>query len=134
MNVLNYNKITLIGNLTADPKITITKSEKKLCSFQLAVNRRHLSADGNKATDFISCVAWGKQAEFLEQYFRKGSPVLVVGELQINQFTNAKGEKKYSTEVSVEDVRMVESPGTEQSARPVRIEEDDAPLPSEPPF
>lgn len=135
MNVLNYNKIILIGNLTADPEIATTKTGKKLCRFRIAVNRRHLAEEESRITDYFYCIAWGGQAEFLGKYFRKGSPILVVGELQSSRYTDSKGTQRYAVEVNAEDIRMVEMKAAKADEKPKRFEDEiDDFFPSQPPF
>lgn len=133
MNVLSYNQSILIGNLTADPKPGEAKSGKKYCRFRLAVNRRHLSGDGQRITDYIDCVAWGDSADFLSANFRQGSPVMVIGELQSGKYTDSTGNTRYTTEISVRDIRMVEAPNVPARAPQLPVAEDSIPA-FEPPF
>ena len=74
------NKIILMGNLTRDPEIRYTQGENALAvaRFSLAINRR-FAKQGDTEVDYFNCTAFGKQAEFIEKYFRKGSRMLVVG-------------------------------------------------------
>lgn len=110
MNVLNFNQVILVGNLTGNPELLSTPKGTAYCRFKIAINRRHLSADGQRTADFIDCITWRQQAEFLVTHFRMGSPVMLIGELQSNKFTDGKGNTRYTTEVSVKEVRMVEAP------------------------
>lgn len=103
----NLNKTILIGRLTNDPELKQTQSGVSVCSFSVAVNRR-FSKEEQKA-DFINCLAWRQQAEFLCKYFRKGSSVLVVGEIQTRSWQDQSGQKRYATEVVAQEVSFVDS-------------------------
>jgi len=112
MSNLNLNKVILCGRLTADPDLKTTQqSNLPVVSFTLAVNRRTRSTDGNaqQMTDFISCVAWRQNAEFITRFFKKGSALCVVGSLQVRKWTDAQNQNRYSTEVVVEDAMFVDS-------------------------
>ena len=102
------NKIILVGRLVKDPEIKTTQSGTAVCSFTLAVDRK-FKKDGEKTADFISCVAWRQQAEFLGKYFQKGSRVGIIGNLQTRTYDDANGKKIYVTEVLVDDLEFVES-------------------------
>lgn len=99
------NKVILCGRLTADPKVTDKAS--KVARYTLAVDR--YVKDGETTADFISCVAFGKAAEFTESYLRKGTKILVEGRIQTGSFTNNEGQKVYTTDVIVERHEFVES-------------------------
>ena len=102
-----YNKVILIGNLTADIELKQTPSGVSTATFTLAVNRKYKNADGSTSTDFITCVAWRKTAEFAAQYFKKGKAMLVEGELQTRSYTDNNGNKRYVTEVLANEVGFV---------------------------
>ena len=79
----SFNKVILIGNMTADPELKQTTSGTSVCSFSIAVNRRFAKADqGQQNVDFINIVTWRQSAEFVCRYFKKGNPILVCGQLQ----------------------------------------------------
>ena len=94
----SFNKVILIGNMTADPELRQTPSGVSTCSFSIAVNRR-FSKEGEQACDFITIVTWRQQAEFVTRYFKKGKPILVCGSLQTRTWTDKDGNKRYATEV-----------------------------------
>ncbi len=106
------NKVILMGRLTRDPDIRYTQGENSMCvaRYTLAVDRRvsRSNADGNTA-DFISCVAFGKSAEFAEKYFHKGIKLVVSGRIQTGSYTNKDGVKVYTTDVVAEDQEFAES-------------------------
>lgn len=99
------NQIILLGNLTRNPEIIVNQEGKKIGKFDLAVNRSFRSENGPD-TDFFHCVSFGKQVDFLEKYFQKGSRILVVGRAQNNNYTNKNGEKVYSYQVISEKLEF----------------------------
>lgn len=107
----SFNKVILIGNLTADPELKQTAQGTSVCSFTLAINRRFgRNADqGQSTADFISVVAWRERAEFVAKYFKKGRPLLVCGQLQNRSWTDAQGNKRYVTEVVADEITFVEN-------------------------
>ena len=104
----SLNKVILIGRLTADPELKQTGSGLAVTSFTLAVDRKH-SKDTEKKADFITIVAWRQTAEFICKYFRKGSAIIVLGELQTRSWDDSNGKKHYSTEVVASEVAFAES-------------------------
>lgn len=105
----SFNKVILIGNLTADPEIRQTNSGMKVCTFSIAVNRRGKDA----GCDFINIVAWKEKAEFVAQWFKKGKPILVCGQLQQKTWTDKNGQKRYDYEVLADEVTFVAAAETE---------------------
>ena len=103
------NKVILIGRLTKDPEVKSTSNQTALCNFTIAVDRRFKDANGNKQADFINCVAWRQTASFIGSYFRKGSKIAVVGNLQSRSYDDNNGQKRYVTEVVVDEVEFCES-------------------------
>ena len=101
----SFNKVILMGNMTADPELRQTTSGISVCSFSIAVNRRGAKAEQNQpSVDFINIVAWRQQAEFVSRYFKKGNPILVCGQLQTRTWTDNQGQKRYATEVVADEV------------------------------
>lgn len=112
----SFNKVILIGNLTADPEIRQTQSQISVCRFTIAVNRRFTrsnsqDAQNQQTADFITVVAWRQSAEFVARYFKKGRPILVCGQLQSRSWTDQQGTRHYATEVVADEVSFVESKG-----------------------
>lgn len=105
---LDLNKVILGGRLTADPELQTTPSGIYVTTFSVAVGRPY-SKDAEKKTDFINCVAWRNTAEFISKYFAKGSSICIVGNIQTQSWQNQNGEKRYATEVMVEEAKFVES-------------------------
>ena len=107
------NKVILMGNLTRDPEIRYTQSENSLAvaRFGLAVNRR-FARQGETDVDFFNCTAFGKQAEFVEKYFKQGSRMLLSGRVQNDNYTKKTGEKVYSVQVIAEEIEFAERKST----------------------
>ena len=112
---LNLNKVILGGRLTNDVELKATPSGVSVCQFSLAVNRR-FSKEGEQQTDFINCTAWRNTAEFIGKYFRKGSSLCVVGQIQTRSWTDSSGQKRYVTEVIVDEALFVDSKNDSQQA------------------
>ena len=93
------NNVTLQGRLTEKPEIKATQSSKHVTTFSLAVERSETGADGARATDFISVVAWEKTADFIGKYFNKGDQLLIEGRLQVRKWQDQNGANRYATEV-----------------------------------
>ena len=104
------NKVLIMGRLTRDPEVRYSQGENStaIARFTLAVDRR-FKRDGEAAADFISCVEFGKLAEFAEKYFRQGSKIAIVGRIQTGSYTNKDGQKVYTTDVVVEEQEFAES-------------------------
>lgn len=103
----SFNKVILIGHLTADPELKQTQSGVSVTSFSIGVNRRFKSENGQQDCDFITVVAWRNTAEFITRYFRKGQPILVCGQLQTRTWTDNQGSKRYATEVVADEANFV---------------------------
>lgn len=104
------NSAQLVGRLTRDPEVRYSDGGTTVARFTLAVDRR-FKKDGGDDADFINCVAFGKTAEFLEKWFRKGQRLGLTGRIQTGSYVNQEGTKVYTTEVVVENVEFVESKG-----------------------
>ncbi len=101
------NKVILLGRLTRDPELRTTPSGVSVCSFSVAVNRR-FAKEGQQTADFINCVAWRQNAEFLSKYFTKGRMIAVVGNLQTRKY-DKEGQTHYVTEVVVDELYFADS-------------------------
>lgn len=113
------NKVILMGRLTRDPEVRYTQGDNSLCiaNFTVAVDRRmgRNNQDGGPTADFIPCVVFGKQAEHVEKYYRKGLKTCLSGRIQTRNYTNREGVKVYVTEVVVEDLEFAESKSASQA-------------------
>lgn len=102
------NSVILLGCLTKDPDIRYTNSGKVVAGFTLAVDRPFANANGEREADFINCQIWGKSAENLGNSVHKGQRVLVEGRLQIRQYEDKQGAKRYVTEVVCNHFEYIE--------------------------
>ena len=109
------NKVILMGRLTRDPEVRYSAGESgtAIARYTLAVDRR-FKRDGEATADFISCVSFGRTAEFAEKYFRQGLKVLVAGHIQTGSYTNNSGQKVYTTDVIVEEQEFAEGKNSSQ--------------------
>ena len=105
------NRVILMGRLTRDPEVRYSQGENAtaVARYTLAVDRRFSRNGDENNTDFIGCVAFGRQAEFAERYLRKGVKMLVSGRIQTGSYTNKDGVRVYTTDVVVEDQEFAES-------------------------
>ena len=105
------NKCILVGRLTKDPETRVSQGDNgtTITRFSIAVNRRFKNKDGIYEADFPNCVCYGKTAEFVDQYFKKGMAIGVTGRLTTGSYTNKDGQKVYTTDVVVEETEFVES-------------------------
>lgn len=106
-----YEQSYTYGRITRDAEIRYTQGEKStaIARFSLAVDRRFKKDNDEQNTDFISCIAFGKIAEFLEKFGRKGTKFVVDGRIQTGSYNNKDGQKVYTTDVVVENIEFAES-------------------------
>lgn len=108
MSNFNLNKVILGGRLTSDVELKQTQSGVSVCSFSIAVNRKY-AKEGEQQVDFINCQAWRGTAEFISKYFRKGSSICITGAIQTRSWSDQQGNKRYATEVVVDEAMFVDS-------------------------
>lgn len=103
------NSVRLIGHLGQNPEIKTTVNGKKVANFSLATNETYTNAEGKKVSEAMwhLIVAWGKQAEFSEKYLEKGKEVAIEGKLSVRDYVDKNGNKKYVTEIVVNDILMI---------------------------
>ena len=118
------NKVILIGRLTRDPDVRYSDGEEQqaFARYTLAVDRR-VRRDNNdpnvQTADFISCVAFGRSAQFAEQYLHKGTKIAIAGRIQTGKYTNKQGQTVYTTDVVVDEHEFAESKAkTEEQQAP----------------
>lgn len=112
MEEKQMNKVILCGRLTRDPEVRYSQGENQtaIARYTLAVDRRYQTARGDEQTaDFISCVVFGRGAEFAENYLRQGTKIIAEGRIQTGSYTNKDGNKVYTTDVVVENQEFAES-------------------------
>lgn len=109
------NKVILMGRLTRDPEVRYSQGEQvtAVARYTLAVDRRGRNQENS--ADFISCVAFGKAAEFAERYLHKGTKIALTGRIQTGSYTNKDGQRVYTTDIVAEDQEFAESKNAESS-------------------
>ena len=113
------NKVILMGRLTRDPEVRYTQTNNTLvASFSIAVNRRFTRPGEERQADFVNIVAWSKLGEFCSKYFKKGQQVGIIGRLQVRNWEDEQGQKRYVTEVVAEEAYFADSKreGTDTSS------------------
>jgi len=136
----SVNKVILVGNLGRDPELRYTTNGTPVANFTMATTDRWTDPSGEKKerTEWHRIVVWGKQAEIVGEYLRKGRQVYIEGSLQTREWTDREGGKRYTTEVRAQRVQMlgrredreaVPAAGGEQVAEPeTSFDEDDIPF------
>lgn len=107
------NSCVLVGRLTKDPEIRVTQNGTKVCQFTVAVNR-HGQKDSAQQADFIQCVAWKQNAEFLDMYGHKGQQICIEGRIQTRNYDDKDGKRVYVTEVNCERLELIRQDVTAQ--------------------
>ncbi len=104
----NFNQVLLLGNLTRDIELRHTQSGQALAKFGMAINRKYtVNGESKEETCFVDLTAWGRQAEVLNQYVKKGSQLFVQGRLQYSTWESQEGGKRSKLEVVVENFQFV---------------------------
>ena len=110
------NKVILLGRMARDPEVRFTQGNEPMavCRFAVAVDRPYSSrrTEGDATADFINCVCFGKRGESIGQYFHKGNRIAITGRLQVSNWQDNNGQKRYSTDVIVEDFEFCENKGS----------------------
>lgn len=127
------NKVILVGRLTRDPETKYTAEKLPITDYVLAVDRPYKKE--GRETDFINCTAFGKSAEFVSKYFKKGQKVAVAGRLQVDSWTDAEGHKRTSTKIITGEHHFADSKQAAQKQEDIGfypvaegIEDDDTPF------
>ena len=113
-----YNRIVLVGRMTADPELKYTPQGTAVVNFRIAVDRQFANKQGERETDFIDIVAWRQSAEFASNYLNKGRLVLIEGRLQIRDWQTKEGEKRRTAEVQVDHLRALDRPREQTAGAP----------------
>jgi single-strand DNA-binding protein len=123
------NSVRLIGHLGQDPKLVSTNAESSVLAFSMATNETYKDAQGNKATrtEWHNIVAFGKVANLLYQYAKKGDHIMLNGRLQTRQYLNKEGKNSYTTEIITEEVLFLGGRKSESSPgdAPLMVSNDD---------
>lgn len=109
------NSICIMGRVTKDIELKTTQSGVSVASFNVAVDRKRADKDGNRQTDFLTCVAWRSSAEFVAKWFRKGDRIGVEGELQTRKYTDKNGNSRTAYEIVVDNAYFCESKNNGQN-------------------
>ena len=119
------NKWIGMGRLVADPEVRYTQGEEPMAiaRYRMAINRK-FKREGEQEADFISIIAFGKAAEFVEKYFRKGMKVVVSGRIQTGSYTNSEGQKVYTTDIIAEEQEFAESKAAGQTTPAPQVDSD----------
>ncbi len=121
------NKVVLIGRLTKDPELRYTSgTNAAVCNFTIAVDRGFTSQGGDREADFIPIVVWNKQAENVKNYLNKGSQVAVEGRIQVRNYDDQNGQRRYVTEVIANNVEFL---GSKNSSNNTSNGSDEEPTP-----
>ena len=123
------NRVCLVGRLTAKPELRYTGSNIAYTRFTVAVNRTFSNAQGEREADFISVIAWRRQAENVCQYLDKGSQVSIEGRIQTGSYTDKDGNRRYTTDVAADNVQFLDSRRNNSSTP---YDYQDIPTPEEP--
>lgn len=97
------NSVNLVGRITRDPEIRLA-GQSNVCSFSIAVDRGYKDNQGQNITDFINCIAWGNQANYIGQYVKKGNMLSITGSIQTRTYTDKDNKQRVITEVYVDKV------------------------------
>jgi single-strand DNA-binding protein len=110
----SYNKVLLMGNLTRDIEVRhLPNTNTAVANIGLAVNRRFRTAEGENREEvtFVDCEAWGRTAETMSQYLKKGRPVFIEGRLKLDQWQDKDGGNRSKIKVVVESFQFIDGPG-----------------------
>lgn len=124
------NKSEFIGNLTKDPELTETASGIKIARFTIAVNRNYVGSNGERKTDFFSCIAWRGLAETVAKYVKKGNRVYVCGSMETRDYEDSKGIKRTAYELVLSEIEFltarssIEDEAASKKLQPVVDDED----------
>ncbi len=112
------NRVILMGRITQDLELKQTPSGAGVLSFNLAVERSYSKQGEDRETDFITCVAWNKTAEFINNYFGKGRMIALEGQLRTRTYDDKNGSRHYITEVYVDSVSFTGEPKQQEQQKP----------------
>lgn len=128
------NQCTFVGRLVSDPEMRTSASGVEFCKFKIAVDRRYKNKDGEHEADFIPCSVWRQTAAFVNNYWKKGDPILVCGSLETRSYTDKDGNNRTAYEIAVNNVEFLpqkKSTGNSETFSQFHemAESDDKPLP-----
>ena len=109
------NRVNLIGRLTKTPELRYTQSNKGITRFTIAVNRKFKNSEGDYDADFINCLCFEKRAKVITNYCEKGDLIGVAGRIQTGSYTGQDGQKRYTTDVIVDEIDLLSAKKKENS-------------------
>ena len=110
------NNVCLTGRITKEPELKTTQTNKSFITFTIAVDRGFKDDSGNYITDFINCVAWNNQAEFIYKYVQKGNLIEITGSIQTRTYQKTNGDNRTVTEVIVDNVKNLTPKSSNEKA------------------
>ena len=121
---MNLNKVLIVGRLTADPELRTTASGTHVVSFSVATNRNWTDKDGGRKeeTEFHNIVAWGRQADVVSQFSKKGALILIEGRLQTRSWEGKDGQARRTTEIIAERIQLGPRPAGSAGSTPTKSE------------
>ncbi len=124
------NRVFLIGRLTRDPELRYTSGNNSaVCNFTIAVDRNFTGQSGEREADFIPVVVWNKQAENVKNYLTKGSQCAVEGRIQVRNYDDQNGQKRYVTEVIANSVEFIGSRNSNNTSQSINSSSSSEPTP-----
>lgn len=112
------NKVIIMGRITHDLELKQTQSGVSFLRFSVAVDRGYVKQCEECQADFISCIAWGHRAEFINDYFSKGRMIALEGQLRTGSYDDKNGVKHYTTDVNVDNVSFTGEPKRQDNSQP----------------
>ena len=122
------NKAVIVGRLVRDPDVRALSDGKTVSKFTVAVDRRFKNKNGEKEADFIPVVVFGKSAEFVAEYVKKGNMVSVSGKITTGSYDNKEGRKIYTTEITADEVNSIGSKKDNQAGTDSESQQQDSKL------
>jgi single-strand DNA-binding protein len=122
------NRAILVGRLTKNPDVRALNDGKTVSNFTVAVDRRFKNKNGEKEADFIPVVVFGKPAEFVAEYVKKGNMVSVAGRITTGSYDNKEGKKVYTTEITADEVNSIGSKKDNQAGTDSESQQQDSKL------
>ena len=137
-NMASLNKVLLMGNMTRDPQLSYLPSQTAVAEFGLAMTRKFKKQDGSQGeeTCFVDCQIFGKRAEVINKYFKKGEPIFIEGRLKLDSWQAQDGTKRSKLRVFVENFEFIGG-GRKRGGQPADAQEAPAEMPAadaEPPY
>jgi len=131
IEMANFNKVMLLGNLTRDPQLSYTPNQTAVVEFGLATNRKFKRQDGSPGEEvcFVDCQAFARTAETINKYCKKGDPLLVEGRLKFDSWEDKDGKKRSELRVNVENFQFISSGGNRSQGQSFGAEQESSQVP-----